>query len=376
MLTPFDDFPVHQTPLPIAQTMNGHPDFYDRFWFNGFRDDAYFAVALGVYPNRDTIDAAFSVVSDGVQRSVFASGRMPADRTDLRVGPIRIEVLEPFRTSRVVVDGAEHGLQADMVFRARTRVVEESRQVRYQQNRLAMDVTRGTQFGAWSGAVSVEGAPLLAAGAEMLGVKDRSWGIRPVGQPTPAAPARQLPQIFFLWAPLHFADRALHALVFEDGSGSRWSEAKFELPVIGDHDPTWGPDAGSEEFASFGHSVRWAEGLRRSNGATLRFGRRSGATETVELEPLLTFRMRGAGYGHPKWSHGTWQGEEAVGAERHRVEELDNLEPFNIHVQQVVRARWEGRDGIGVLEQIAIGPHEPSGFADLLDGARPGATSG
>ena len=44
--------------------------------------------------------------------------------------------------------------------------------------------------------------------------------------------------------------------------------------------------------------------------------------------------------------------------------------PFeNLHVQQVVRARDGERTGIGVLEQIVIGPYAPAGFTGLLDGA-------
>ncbi|CAM5720936.1 hypothetical protein MAUB1S_00760 [Mycolicibacterium aubagnense] len=38
------------------------------------------------------IDAAFSVVSDGTQRSVFASGRLPLDRTLTAIGPIQIQI--------------------------------------------------------------------------------------------------------------------------------------------------------------------------------------------------------------------------------------------------------------------------------------------
>ena len=91
--------------------------------------------------------------------------------------------------------------------------------------------------------------------------------------------------------------------------------------------------------------------------------------ETIELEPLLTFRMKGAGYFHPQWAHGLWHGELAVGGECADVAELDNLDFHNIHVQQVMRATWGDRSGIGVLEQLAIGPHAPSGFTDLLDGA-------
>jgi hypothetical protein len=38
-------------------------------------------------------------------------------------------------------------------------------------------------------------------------------------------------------------------------------------------------------------------------------------------------------------------------------------------VQQVVTATWGEREGIGVFEQLVLGPHAPSGFTDLLDGA-------
>src|SRR5205823_8798062 len=34
-ITPLDDYPLHQTPLPIAQMATGDPNHYDRYWFNG-----------------------------------------------------------------------------------------------------------------------------------------------------------------------------------------------------------------------------------------------------------------------------------------------------------------------------------------------------
>src|ERR1700742_2792446 len=86
VLTPFDDYPIHQTPLPLAHPASGDPNHYDRFWFNGYTEDYYFAAGMAVYPNRGIIDGAFSVVHDGVQRSVFASGRIPADRGETRIG--------------------------------------------------------------------------------------------------------------------------------------------------------------------------------------------------------------------------------------------------------------------------------------------------
>ena len=93
MLTPFDDFPIHSSAEPVATPASADPNHYDRYWFNGHQKDGdfYFGAAMGHYPVRGVIDAAFSLVIDGVEHSVFASGRMPFDRST-EIGPIRSPV--------------------------------------------------------------------------------------------------------------------------------------------------------------------------------------------------------------------------------------------------------------------------------------------
>ena len=177
-----------------------------------------------------------------------------------------------------------------------------------------------------------------------------------------------MPQIFFLWAPINWDDCCTHFLCFERANGDRWVGSQAILDVIGDADPCWNADERIHHLAGATHEVRWAPGLRRSQGATLRLLRHDRTEERIELEPLITFRMRGLGYTHPEWGHGHWHGELAVGSEAIAVEELDNLEPWNIHIQQVMRARWGDRVGLGVLEQLAFGEHQPSGLTGLLDG--------
>jgi hypothetical protein len=48
--------------------------------------------------------------------------------------------------------------------------------------------------------------------------------------------------------------------------------------------------------------------------------------------------------------------------------------PENLHIQEIVRATHSGpggqsSEGIGVFEQLFMGPHAPSGFKSILDGA-------
>jgi hypothetical protein len=365
VLTPFDDYPVHQTPLPLAHVGDGHPNHYDRFWFNGYTESAYFALALGVYPNRGVIDAAFSVVHDGVQRSVFASGRAPLDRTRTSIGPISVEIVEPLRINRLRIDADEYGLVADLTYRARTAAYEEARQSRYQGTTLWMDATRATQLGTWTGSLR-SGEQFVPLHGRVYGTKDRSWGLRPVGLPAPAAPAPSADQIFFLWAPINFDDRCLHYMVFEDAAGMAWAHSAVVMPILGDGDSVYGPDLGIRDV-HVEHAVRWAPGLRRSEGATLHVRSCHQEPEVIDLAPLLTFRMKGAGYLHPTWGHGLWHDELIVGGEEASTADLDTLAPETVHVQQVMRASWGGRRGLGVLEQLVFGPHAPSGFREFLD---------
>jgi len=366
MLLELDDLPVHQSPAPLAHSMGGHPNAYDRFWFNGYREDLYFGVALGIYPNRGVIDAAVGTVRGGVQRSVFASGaseaRVPA------IGPISIELVQPMRVATIRVDAPDQGLRGELTFTARTVAIEEPRQTRYDGARVFMDVTRATQLGTWSGWLEIDGERIALDATPTYGTKDRSWGIRPLADSAGVAPSTQPTQLFFLWAPLNFEDGGYHFSTFEDADGASWSRTAAALDLL---QPGASPvDAsGVHHASSSSHEVRFATGLRRSAHATLLVAVASEAPERIELEPLFTFRMRGAGYMHPVYAHGRFHGPLVVAGEVHDVEELDTVSLHDIHVQQVVRALWGDRQGIGVLEQLVIGPHAPSGLTGVLDGA-------
>src|SRR5207245_2608695 len=108
---------------------------------------------------------------------------------------------------------------------------------------------------------------------------------------------------------------------------------------------------------------------RRAAAAEIILTPHGGERLEISLEPLLSAQMCGLGYLHPEWGHGRWKGELAVGGESWTLADLDPMEPRHLHVQQVCRARLGKREGIGVLEQLVLGPHLPSGFTSILDPA-------
>jgi hypothetical protein len=373
MLSRFDDYPIHQTPEPIAQPATSDRNAYDRYWFNGYADDGefYFGIGMGLYPHRGILDCGLSLLRDGEQHAFHASGRAPADPSDTRVGPFRIEVVAPMRRLRVILDPNETGIEGELEFVARTASVDEGRQTLRQGMRVIMDSTRFAQLGRWQGEIRYAGQTLAIDPSRVYGTKDRSWGIRPVGEPEAGgAPNARMPQIFFLWAPLHWDDHCTHFGIFEDERGQPWHShgaiipAYESLEAIPDVE-----DPGVRETVALEHSVSFVKGTRRADAVRIALIEASGERREIDLEPLLCFRMKGIGYSHPEWGHGRWKGELAVGGESWKVSDLDPMALENQHIQQVVRARSGGRTGVGVLEQLCFGPHARYGFKEFLDGA-------
>ncbi len=371
MLSPFDDYPIHPSADPIAHTASGDANHYDRYWFNGHQRDGdfYFAAAMGHYPNRSVIDAAFSIVLDGVEHSVFGSGRMPLDRST-EIGPFRIEVLEQMRKIRYIVEPNDHGLAVDLTFDATTVAVEEPRQRKVDdQGILFTDHTRFTQWGAWSGTVTLDGADLRIEPASVPGTRDRSWGVRGVGESVVTNRPSHLPQVFWMWAPLHFDDYFTHLGLHEHTDGSRWFETALVLDPLAHGAVPWSR-TGVRECRDVRYRIEWEPGRREMRWAELSFFDPVEGERVIELEKCFTFRMRGIGYMHPYWAHGTAHGELETGRESIRLDDFDPADPSSIHIQNVVRARLGDRVGIGVLEQVAIGDHVPTGLTGLLDAPR------
>lgn len=158
MLNKLDDFPIHQTAEPIAHPASSDRDVYDRTWFNGYAEDGsyYFGIGMSLFPHRGILDCALSVVEkDGRQHSFFGSRRAPLERTEMQVGPFRMEVLEPLRRTHVTLDENGSGIRCDLRFSARTAAIEEDRQTMWSGTRRTMDTRASCNLAAGRGAFAI-----------------------------------------------------------------------------------------------------------------------------------------------------------------------------------------------------------------------------
>ena len=117
------------------------------------------------------------------RRARLAGARRPQRE---RVGPFRIEVLEPLRRLRFVLEPSEHALSFDLHWQGAMPAWQEPRHFIRRNGRVLFDTSRFAQTGCWSGTLDVAGERFAVTPDRWWGTRDRSWGVRPVGEPEPA----------------------------------------------------------------------------------------------------------------------------------------------------------------------------------------------
>lgn len=366
MLTQGDDYPVHQTPEPIAYSGNNR-NFYDRYFFNGYGPDGevYFAAALGIYPHLNIMDGAFSVIVDGIQHNVRASKELRSERLDLQVGALSVEVIKPLQTLKYSVNDPHNGITAELTFEGRVLAQEEPRFTRRVGAQTVFDYTRLTQHGDWRGWIEVKGKRIEVTPEQFQGTRDRSWGIRPVGMPDPQVnPSSPASQFYWIWAPLNFDFGGTLFHRNETETGEAWNADAVKVPLASS-----GLD--SQHWAYQSHQITMSSGTRHPQSVDILLKDKQQQDVIIKLKTRYNYYMNGMGYTHPEWGHGHYKGELATGYDEFALASVDPTLFHNLHVQSYVDATLttaEGSfNGRGIFEQLIIGPHQPSGFTQILD---------
>lgn len=361
MPVPLDEFPLHQVPLSLERVASSDRNFYDRSYFNAHRraDDLFFITGFGVYPNLGVKDAYALIRQGDRQSAVHFSDALDDDRLHQQVGAYRIEVIEPLRTLRLICDDDSLGLTFDMTWEGSFDVVEEQHHVMRAGRRAIIDACRFAQVGTWSGTLAIDGEDLRVDPEVWVGSRDRSWGIRPVGEAEP--PGRNadegLEGFWWLYVPLRFDDFAIVLIVQELPDGFR---------TLNDASRVWA-DGRVEQLGWPRVAITYEPGTRHPRRAEIALTTATGEPLLLEVETRLAAAIHvGGGYGSdPDWTHGQWRGRNF--SERLTYDLTDpsvaDRVPFGV-IDHVARAWCDGAEGWGLFEHGTFGRHDPSGFTD------------
>ncbi|NUS42193.1 MAG: hypothetical protein HOQ24_00620 [Mycobacteriaceae bacterium] len=358
---PLDEYPIHQSPLSLSRVASSDKNFYDRCYLNAHdRDGGTFLVTgLGVYPNLGVIDAYATVRRGDAQRSVRFSDALDNAGRDLtqQVGGYRIEVVEPLRKLRLICEHEDLGF--DMTWTGAAPAVLEAPHLIMNGAKPIVDAQRFAQVGSWEGAMHVDGTDITVDPAVWTGTRDRSWGIRPVGDADPAGRAAAEPNNGFWWLymPLRFDDFAIIVIVQEEPNGWR---------TLNDAVRVWN-DGRTEQLGWPRIDIRYRSGTRHPVSARIELTTPEGKPLDIEVTPGTFIALHvGAGYGgDPDWGHGQWKGRDWSLSSSYDLSDpgITARVPYGV-LDHVGHARCNGAEGWGLFEHASFGRHDPSGFSD------------
>jgi hypothetical protein len=357
-LSSWDDFPVHQAPEFIAHAGTSDRNFYDRYYFNMHPSSGdWFAIfGFGQYPNLGVVDA-FIDVRHGESQHIVRASKPLTDRSDLSVGPFRIEVPEPLRRLRVVVEPTAHSVAMDVTWEGHIAAIAEPRQYMRSKGKVVFDTQRLAQTGCWSGTLSVGGTDIAVSPDHCWGTRDRSWGVRPVGEPETDGIRQGELVLAGMWNyfPMQFDDHAIMYICHERDDGQR--------PLVQGERVWVDPGREIEDLGRSEHEHHLIAGTRVIDRSIVRF---PDAGLEITCAPLLAnYVSVGTGYGiDSDWRHGMYHGpEEVVQGLVLDVEETKGLAQYGI-VDHVARFSYDDVVGYGLLEHGFFGPYHRYGLTD------------
>jgi len=365
----WDDLPFHQTVdfFGVAQTSDSH--FNDGYYFAALSHGYHIFAGLRLHPNNNVMDGYAGVVSRGEQRNQRVSRALLPHRDELVVGPLRLEIIEPMRRQRVVLDSSDVGLRFDLIFKGVGRPFVETRHRQVRFGRVINDVLRYTQPCRAAGTVEIDGETILVT--DWYGARDHSWGLRStMGPYVPLggllSEQKSDERALRLWVPFAMQDHSGFFHLHEDEQG-RVLDCEGRI----DFD-----DGSANEILAVRHRLRYVAGTRRLEGGTFSIAVDSGAVLEYEFE-VVCAPAHPQGFGYVRgWQDGgqpgVYRGEFASESDRFRVDDpTQALGPSHVRSDkrtggtEYACALVAGSSkGMAHVEHMIYGTYRPYGFLE------------
>ncbi|MBX3595039.1 hypothetical protein [Sphingomonas sp.] len=348
-LSPPDEYFNHQFALPHQVVASSDPNWRERYWISIFDTvgrDTVLSIGFGKYPNRDTMDG-FAILSRGGKQTNLRLSRALLPHADrIAVGPLSAEIVAPLETLCLRLDENPAAIGFHLTWRAAVAPALEGRHFEVHRARVAHDLSRYVQTGRIEGQLTIGGETMTLEPDRWWGVRDHSWGIRPMA-PVPGDP----PQVSVRWnflafCPIQFPDFSLHIYLFESQPGrpTHLTATILRPPGAAERD---------DEIRSVAHDFIWEEGAPTPSlrGGSLRIEFYNDTCWTIDLEacPGRAY-LSGGGYGTIQ---GQWRGESHIEHDVYDLTDPSRLRAWASHSSDhLIEARCGDQRGFGIIEYM------------------------
>jgi hypothetical protein len=179
-LSALDESLLHQVPLLFEHTATSAHRFFDRHMGSAFARDgsAGVTIGMGLYKNMNVLDGFAAVQHDAETQFNLRLSRALRPELETKAGPLRIEIIEPFKSLRYILEGGEdYPHQFDLAFTAFIPPHLEDPHSGRIDGRLATDYLRYCQSGHLNGVIAIDRKEIRVRDWYMW--RDHSWGVRP-----------------------------------------------------------------------------------------------------------------------------------------------------------------------------------------------------
>lgn len=283
-----DELPFHQTTSTFAGVAGTDPSWNDGHYVCAADQAGTVAFTSNVrlYQNNDVLDGFVCLRHGGRQYNVRVSRRLRPDMEHLGAGPLRLEIVEPLRTVRLVLGDNPIGIRLDVTCHTANVPYMGPIEVREIEGRRLSERATYEITGEAEGWVEVGGERVDLTRSSSSFFRNHSWGFQPPrgrpidhGAPTPGKRAAGVRQ----WVLFHMPDHG--GFFFDDPSG-RAAAGKGAI-LHGDRIvPTVRLD----------HDLEFYDGGRRLRRGTFRLTDIEGIERAYEFSDLGWVYCQGGGY--------------------------------------------------------------------------------
>lgn len=290
MLLSFDEYPYHQVTASFAGVAGSDPQWNDGHYvcLCDQAGDVSLASTLRLYSNNDVLDGFVCLRNQGKQYNIRLSRRLRPNMDNLSVGPLRIELIEPMRALRLVLEDNDFNIALDVTCRGATVPYEDPAEVTRVDGRLIGERMTYELTGKCEGWVRVGDTRYELSESNSSFFRNHSWGYQ-AGRGGPrlyTAPTlgakRRLPGVR-QWVLFDMPDHS--GFYFVDPSG-RAASGKGAI-MLADR---------SVPVTSVESDLQFYEGGRRLRAGSFRLTDADGIEHSYLLEDLGWVYCQGGGY--------------------------------------------------------------------------------